>query len=301
MNATRSTWRGYLFVAPATVYLMLFSFLPMLVAAYLSLHRWHLLSSVGGESAGGTYVGLSNYVELAGNPFFRNAIANTLYFVVLSVPLGVASALAIALLVSRPLPGMPLFRTLFYVPAVSSGVAISMVWIWVFLPDVGLINYMLRLLGFEGSTDFLNDTRWAMPALVLVSVWVGLGPRMVIFLAGLQGIPGPLYEAASLDGCGALRRFRHITLPMLSPTMLFVLVTSTISAFQLFTHVYMMTKGGPRRTTEVLAYTIYKEAWQKFELGMASAQSYVLFLLTLILSLVQLRLMRRGLRGMETC
>ncbi len=238
-------------------------------------------------------------MELAGDPFFRNALGNTFYFAVLSVLLGMATALSIAMLVNQPLRGMSLFRTLFYVPAVSSGVAISMVWIWILLPDVGLINSMLRLFGFAGTTDFLNDTRWAMPALVLMSVWIGLGPRMVIFLAGLQGIPHTLYEASALDGCSRWQRVRHITLPMLLPTTLFVLVTSTIAAFQLFTPVYMMTKGGPRRTTETIAYTIYKEAWHKFELGMASAQSYVLFVVILIIAVVQFRLLRRGWRGMQ--
>ncbi len=293
MNAARANWRGCLFVAPATAYLLVFSFLPMVVAAYLSLHRWHLLRSEH------PFLGVQNYIELAGDPFFQNALGNTIYFAVLSVPLGMVTALGIAMLVNQPLRGMPVFRTLFYVPAVSSGVAISMVWIWIFLPDIGLINYMLRLLGLAGATDFLNDTRWAMPALVLMSAWIGLGPRMVIFLAGLQGIPHTLYEAAALDGCGPWRRIRHITLPMLVPTTLFVLVTSTIAAFQLFTPVYMMTKGGPRRTTETMAYAIYKEAWHKFELGMASAQSYVLFVVILIMALVQFRLLRRGWRGME--
>jgi multiple sugar transport system permease protein len=174
-----------------------------------------------------------------------------------------------------------------------------MVWIWILLPDVGLINSCLRWLGFEGSTNFLNDTRWAMPALALVSVWIGLGPRMIIFLAGLQGIPQALYEATALDGCGPWQRFRHVTLPLLLPTTLFVLVTSTIAAFQFFTPVYMMTKGGPRRTTDVVAYHIFKEAWHKFELGTASAQSYVLFVVILIMALLQFRLLRRRLQEME--
>ena len=296
MSTDRSNWRGYLFVAPATAYLLVFSFLPMLVAAYLSLHRWHLLKAA---PSGGEFVGAANYVELAANPFFQNALLNTFYFVLLSVPLGMVTSLAVAVLVNQRLRGIAVFRTLFYVPAVSSGVAISMVWIWILLPDVGLINSCLRWLGFEGSTNFLNDTRWAMPALALVSVWIGLGPRMIIFLAGLQGIPQALYEATALDGCGPWQRFRHVTLPLLLPTTLFVLVTSTIAAFQFFTPVYMMTKGGPRRTTDVVAYHIFKEAWHKYELGTASAQSYVLFVVILIMALLQFQLLRRRLQEME--
>ena len=279
----------YLFVAPAAIYLLIFSFVPMIVALYLSLHQWHLLKS---ERA---FVGLKNYLDALADPFFRNAFFNTLIFAVLSVPLGMIFALAVAVLVNQKLRGVAFFRTLYYIPAVSSGVAISMVWIWIFMPQDGLINFVLRLLGFAGNTDFLNDTRFAMPALVLMSMWIGLGPRMVIFLAGLQSIPESLYESAAMDGANGWQRFRHITLPMLVPTTFFVLVTSTISAFQLFTQVYIMTQGGPRRTTDVVVYHIYKEAWHNFQLGHASAQSYLLFAAILLISLVQFRLMRRQL------
>lgn len=290
MSRQQSNWRGYLFVAPATIYLLIFSFIPMAVAAWLSLHHWSLLEPDR------PFTGLSNYVESFRDPFFRNALYNTLIFTVLSVPLGMAFALAVAMLVNQQLRGVAIFRTLFYIPAVSSGVAIAMVWIWIFMPNDGLINFCLRGLGFDGSTDFLNDTRFAMPALVLMSLFTGLGPKMVIFLAGLQGIPQSLYESAEIDGAGYWHRFRHITLPLLAPTTFFVLVTSTIAAFQLFTPVYVMTRGGPRRTTDVVVYHIYKEAWHQFQIGMASAQSYVLFAAILLISLIQFRLMRRQLR-----
>jgi multiple sugar transport system permease protein len=299
----RNNWRGYAFIAPAAIYLAAFSILPMLVAAYMSLHRWHLLKEDR------PFVGLANFRALAEDPFFRNAVGNTLYYVVLSVPLGVITALAVALLVSRKLRGMGFFRTLFYVPGICSQVAISMVWIWILLPEIGLINYAVghlnELLAFVGlgsvptDTNFLNDPAWAMWALVAMSLWIGLGPRMVIFVAGLQNIPESLYEAAALDGCTSWRRFWHVTVPLLAPTTLFVLVTTTIAAFQLFTPVYMMTHGGPRRTTDVVLYHIYKEAWQKLELGMASAQSYVLFLMILLVAALQLWVMRPALRTEE--
>lgn len=290
MSAERSNWRGYFFVAPATAYLLVFSLLPMAVAAWLSLHRWHLLR------AEHPFVGLDNYAAALADPFFRTAFWNTLVFAGASVPLGMGFALAVALLVDQRLRGIGVFRTLFYVPAVSSGVAISMVWIWIFMPQDGLINSALRLAGFAGDTDFLGDTRFALAALVLMSMWGGLGPRMVIFLAGLQSVPPSLYEAAEIDGAGPWQRFRHITLPMLVPTTFFVLVTSTIAAFQLFTQVYVMTQGGPRRATDVVVYHIYKEAWHKFYLGSASAQSYLLFAALLVVSLIQFRLMRRQLK-----
>jgi multiple sugar transport system permease protein len=281
--------RGYLFIAPAAIYLAVFSLIPILLAGYMSLHRWHLLKEER------PFVGLANYAALASDPFFRNAVLNTLIYVAFSVPLGVIVALAVAVLVSRPLRAVGFFRTLFYIPAVSSQVALAMVWIWILLPEVGLINTIMRWLGFAGTTNFLAEPGWAMAALVAMSVWIGLGPRMIIFVAGIQNIPDTLYEAAELDGCGGWGRFRHVTLPQLAPTMLFVVVTTTIAAFQLFTPVYIMTKGGPRRTTDVVLYHIYKEAWQKFEVGMAGAMTYVLFAMILVVALIQLRIMRRGM------
>jgi len=290
MSAKRTHWHGYLFVAPATVYLVVFSLVPMAVAAYLSLHHWPLL---GKER---WFVGLANYAQALGDPFFRGAFWNTVVFAALAVPLGMVSSLAVAVLVNQRLRGVTVFRTLYYVPAVSSGVAVSMVWIWIFLPHDGLINTVLKWLGGAGDVDFLGDPSLALPALVLMSLWMGLGPRMVIFLAGLQGIPHSLYESAEIDGAGPWQRFRHITLPMLVPTTFFVLVTSTISAFQLFTQVYVMTKGGPRRATDVVVYHIYKEAWHKFAIGSASAQSYILLAVIVAISVLQFRLMRRRLR-----
>ncbi|HNQ23493.1 MAG TPA: sugar ABC transporter permease [Phycisphaerae bacterium] len=292
-SVERPSWRGYLFVAPATVYLAVFALLPLGVAGYLALHRWHLLKPEH------PFVGGGNFTALWTDPFFRQAVSNTLLYVVLSVPLGVVTALGVAVLVAQPLRGMGLFRTLFYIPAVSSQVALSMVWIWILLPEVGLLNGCVKWLGGAGTTNFLGEPGWALLALVAMSLWIGLGPRMIIFLAGIQSIPGSLFEAAALDGCNAWRRFLHITLPLLAPTMLFVVVTTTIAAFQLFTPVYVMTRGGPRRSTDVLLYHIYQEAWQKLELGMASAQSYVLFAMILVVALVQFRLLRRGWTGVS--
>ena len=305
----RAKWwqnaRGYLFIAPASIYLAAFAIAPILFAGYMSLHRWHLLKPDK------PFIGLENYRDLFANSFFVSAIQNTFVYALASVPLGVASALAVALLVSRPLRGVGVFRTLFYIPSICSQVALSMVWIWILMPEQGLINYcvaqlnkVLAVVGVNGpagegaistATNFLNQPGWAMAALVVMSLWIGLGPRMIIFVAGLQNIPKTLYEAAGLDGCNAWQKFRYVTLPQLAPTTLFVTVTTTIAAFQLFTPVYMMTKGGPQRSTEVVLFYIYKEAWQKFELGMASAQSYVLFGMIVIIAVVQLWVMRRGL------
>ncbi|HOW71659.1 MAG TPA: sugar ABC transporter permease [Phycisphaerae bacterium] len=303
----RNNWRGYLFIAPATIYLAVFSLIPVAFAAYLSLHRWHLLKSDH------PFVGWGNYTALAANPLFRGAVWNTLVYAMASVPLGVVSALVVAMLVSRPLKVIGVFRALYYIPAVCSQVALSMVWIWILLPEKGLISYGIRFLNLlaetvgsiggmdlsmfhiDLSTDLLAMRGWAMAALVLMSMWIGLGPRMVIFIAGLQNIPETLYEAADLDGCNRWQRFWYVTLPQLAPTMLFVTVTTTIAAFQLFTPVYMMTQGGPQRTTDVVSFHIFQEAWRKYEAGMASAQSYVLFAMILVVAVFQIALMRKGL------
>ncbi len=294
MSLRSHGWIGWLFVLPATLYLALFSLAPVLLSAWLSLHDWHLLKP------NRTFVGLDNYSTLAADPFFRNALWNSLRFALLATPLSVISALLVAALVCRPRPGIGVFRTLFFAPAVSSQAALAMIWVWVFLPNVGLVNSALGALGLPSETDFLSQPAWALPAMVLLFAWIGLGPRMVLFLAGLQSIPESLHEAAALDGAGRWQRFRHLTLPLLLPTTLFVAVTSTIASFQFFTPIYMITRGGPRRSTDLVAYHIYSEAWTRLEIGSAAAQTFVLFAVILALAALQLLLLRRGLRGAES-
>lgn len=287
----RPNWRGYLFILPAFVHLTVFALIPIVYAAFLSLHRWNILKE------GKPFVGLGNYLFLLQDEEFWNAMWNSARFALMSVPAGMLVALAVAILVNQRLRGVTLFRTIFYVPAISSGVAISMVWIWIYLPRNGLINFTAQLFGFSGTTDFLNDPTLAMPALVFMSIWVGLGPRMVLFIAGLAAIPQSFYEAAQVDGATRWSSFRHVTIPLLLPTTFFVLVTSTIAALQVFTPVYMMTKGGPLQTTDVVGYHIYNQAWRQFEMGMASAQSYILFALVLGITLVQFKALSKRLQG----
>jgi len=293
-------WRGYACIGPAAVYLAVFSLLPIILAVYMSLFRWSLLDPQH------DFVALGNYGRLIRDPFFVGAVKNTLLYVLTSVPLGVITALLVALMVARPLRGMGLFRTLFYVPGVCSQVALSMVVMWILMPEVGLLNYGMGLInkaagtGIPTDTAFLREPGWAMAALVAMSLWIGLGPRMIIFVAGIQNISEELYEAASLDGCVGWRRFTNITLPMLAPTLLFVSVTTTIAAFQLFTPVYVMTKGGPDRSTDVVLFHIFKELWWRREIGMASAMSCVLLVMILLIAAFQLYVMRRGLHTEES-
>lgn len=281
---------GWMFVAPATIHLLVFALIPMGYALLISLYKYQIFRD------NPEFTGIQNYQIAIEEGPFRNALWQSFRYALLSVPLGMILALAIALLVSQKLRGMAIFRTLFYIPAISSGVAIAMLWTYVFLPDTGMINMATSLFGIE-SVDFLNRTEWAMWALVFMSMWVGLGPRMVLFLAGLVNIPQSLYEAAQLDGASNWRQFWKVTLPMLVPTTFFVMVTSTIGAMQVFTPVYMMTKGGPEESTDVVGYHIYNEAWVNFNTGLASAKSFVLLAIIIVISLFQFRLMKNQMRG----
>ncbi len=283
---------GYLFIAPATIHLLLFAWIPIAYAAYLSLFKWDLLKDAK------PFIGLKNYVDTFQDQAFWNAMWNSTRYTLVSVPVGMVVALFVALMINQKLRGVTLFRTLYYIPAISSGVAVSMLWIYVYLPEHGLINTFL--MRFGQNIDFLSHPSWAMWALVFMSIWTGLGPRMILFLAGLIAIPTSLYEAADLDGSTPWKTFWHVTVPMLVPTTFFVLVTSTISAFQIFTPVYMMTKGGPEGTTDVVGYHIYSEAWEKFHVGLASAKSFILLLAILAVAYWQFRAMKSQLEGYST-
>jgi multiple sugar transport system permease protein len=256
----------------------------------LALYDWDIL---GGETR---FVGLAQFRAVAADPAFWNAVGNSVRYAAMAVPLGMALALAVAIQVVRPLRGMAFFRTLFYAPSVVSGVAVAMVWIYVYLPERGLANTALRALGLP-TFDFLNDPALALPAVAVMGAVVGLGPRMVVYAAALLSVPPSVEEAESLDGAGPCRRFWSVTLPMIAPTSLFVLVTSTIGSLQLFTPVYLMTKGGPMGTTDVAGYHVYTTAWQQFEVSRAAAQSCFLLLVVACVSAVQFRLSKRSLEG----
>ncbi|MBX3096614.1 MAG: sugar ABC transporter permease [Fimbriimonadaceae bacterium] len=286
---------GWFFVAPALLHLIVFALIPVGYAFWISLHDWDILK--------GTipFVGLGRYEALAGNAEFWNSLRQTGMFALMSVPLGMAVALAVAIAVAKPLKGMAIFRTIFYIPAVGSGVAISMLWITMYLPESGFFNVALAWLsgGRFQSIDWLNHPSWALAALAFMSIWVGLGPRMIIYVAGLLNLPTALYEAASLDGATPFRQFWRITMPLLAPTHLFVLVTASIGAFQTFTPVYMMTQGRPEGTTDLVGFHIFEEAWRKFNVSNAAAQSFVLLLVLALLSLAQFRLMKRQLEDYD--
>ena len=285
---------GYLFIAPALLHLLVFALFPLLFTLYISLFRWNLIKEDK------EFLGLANYFYSFGDSLFWNAMWNSFRYALLSVPLGMLVALGVAILVNQKLKGVTLFRTLYYIPAISSGVAVAMLWIYMYLPESGFINTFLGWFGIENRTEFLRAEPYAMLALVFMAIWVGLGPKMVLFLAGLLGIPQSLYEAAEIDGASKWEQFKWVTVPMLIPTTFFVLVTSTIGALQVFTPVYMMTMGGPGDRTDVVGFHIYNEAWSKFLVGIAGAKSFLLLLVILAISIFQFRLMKKQLEGYST-
>jgi len=283
--------RGWLFIGPAFIHLLVFALIPIGYALYISLFKEHLLYGAP------RFVGLSNYSYTFTDGPFWNALWNSARYALLSVPIGMALGLGVALLVNQRLRGVTIFRTLYYIPSIASGIALAMLWIYVFLPENGMVNTVLGWLGITTKTDFLNNIGWAMWALVAMAALNGVGPKMILFLAGLVNVPPELYEAASLDGATRTRSFWTITLPMLAPTTFFIMVTSTIAAMQMFTPVYLMTKGGPEDSTDVVGYHIYREAWVQFNVGLAAAQSFILLAAIAVVAAMQFRMQRRQLRG----
>jgi len=272
---------GYTFLAPSFVILLVFVFVPLAFSLYLSVHQWNVIS------AAKPFVGLGNFRALLGDRLFWNAFLNTILYT-LHVPAGMALALLIAVLLNRDIRGSHVWRAVFFLPSISSLVAVAMVWQWIYHPEFGLANYTLRLLGLS-KLGWLTNPATALLSVMIVNIWIGLGYQMVIFLAGLKGIPAELYESARVDGAGAWQRFRHITLPLLRPTTFFVLVTSVIGSFQVFTLIFVMTEGGPLRSTDVVVFHIYQSAYDYLKMGYASAMAWILFLVILAITWIQFR------------
>ena len=290
MKTGRAAW---LLVAPALVVIAVFFFLPVCAALVLSLTDFDLyaLADVGNLR----FVGLDNYLQLLRTPLFWKALWNTLVFVVLGVPLSIGASLGAALLVHSKLARLkPLFRTVFFAPVVTSIVAVAVIWRYLYHTRYGFINYLLDSVHFA-PLDWLGDPRLAMPAIVLFAVWKNFGYNMIIFLAGLQAIPGELYEAAELDGAGRMAMLRHVTLPALAPTMFMVSLLTMAGYFQLFAEPYVMTEGGPLQSTVSVLYFMYEQGFKWWNLGRASAVAFVLFLLMFGVTLLQLRFSKRGL------
>ncbi|NLJ24989.1 MAG: sugar ABC transporter permease [Firmicutes bacterium] len=271
---------GYLFISPWLIGFLFFVAGPMVYSLVLSFQKWSLMSEP-------KFIGLQNYAKLSGDPLMWLSLKNTVYYVFGSVPLRLFLALILAVLINQKIAGTNLYRAILYSPSLITGVALAVVWMWMFQPDYGLVNSLLSRIGISGPR-WLGSTEWAMPALILMSLWT-IGSQMVIFLAGLQDIPGQLYEAAALDGANAWQRFTTVTLPMLSPVILFNLIMNIIQSFQVFEHVYIMTGGGPANSTLVAVLYLYDNAFKFFKMGYASAFAWILFLIILVMTLVVLR------------
>lgn len=271
---------AYLYIAPAFLIILAFHIIPIFLAFFVSLHKWDLMSEAH-------FVGLSNYRQIMTKGEFYEVLKNTIYYVIGSVPGGILLALLIALLLNSRIKGLSFYRTIYFIPVITSMNAIAIVWKWIYHGQYGLLNYILGLIGIPPQ-DWLQDPRWAMPAIIIMSIWKSLGYNVVIFLAGLQNIPKHLYEAARIDGANKWQQFRHITWPLLSPVTYFILVMSTISSFQVFSQVYMLTpNGGPLGKTNVIVFYIYEFGFKRYKFGYASALAFILFIIIFTMTILQ--------------
>jgi multiple sugar transport system permease protein len=282
---------GIVLAAPALCVIAVFFFFPVLVALGLSLTDFDIYALADIHNL--RFVGLRNYFELLTTPLFWRALANTVYFTGAGVPLSIGASLGTALLLhSRLARFRGFFRTALFAPVVTTLVAVAVIWRYLLHTRYGLFNYGLVRLGLA-PVDWLGDPRFSMPAIILFTVWKNFGYNMVIFLAALQGIPEELYEAASLDGAGAWRQFRHVTLPLLGPTLLLVSILTVAGFFTLFAEPYVMTQGGPAQSTVSVLYFMYEEGFKWWNLGSASAVAFVLFLMMFTVTVAQMALARR--------
>jgi len=288
----RSSRVAWWFVGPALLVIAVFFVLPVLAGLAMSLTDFDIYALA--DLSNLRIVGLRNYAELLQRPLFWKALGNTLYFVVVGVPLSLAVSLGAALLLaSRFARFQPFFRTALFAPVVTTIVAVAVIWRYLLGTRYGFVNYALGAIGVA-PIDWLGNPRFAMPAIILFAVWKNFGYNMIILLAGLQSIPRDLYEAARIDGASALARFRYVTLPMLAPILAIVGILTVAGYFQLFAEPYVMTQGGPLQSTVSVLYFMYEEGFKWWNLGTASAVAFMLFLLIFAVTLVQLRQMRRA-------
>ncbi|SFT27109.1 carbohydrate ABC transporter permease [Paenibacillus sp. BC26] len=283
-EAKREAVAGYLFIAPWIVGFIVFVLGALLTAFYVSMTDWDLLTP-------SKWIGAENYNTLLHDKKFWISLRVTVIYVVTAVPLGIVFGFSIALLLNQKIKGLSIWRTIYYFPAILSGVAVSLMWMWVLNPDFGVINLLLSYVGIQGPGWIASPT-WALPSLVIMSIW-GAGGGMIIYLAGLQGIPTELYEAAEIDGCSKWKKLWKITIPMMTSVIFFNLIIGMISAFQTFTEAYVITNGGPDNATLFYAMYLYQNAFKFFKMGYASALAWVLFLIILLMTLLLFATSRR--------
>lgn len=272
---------GWVFILPALVGTLIFIIIPVICSFGLSFAKWDLLNPI-------QFVGLANYREIFSEALFYKILLNTIVFAIATSVLGVIIPLVLACILNSKIRGAEFYKTAYFLPFITPMIVIGVVWEWIFDPNIGLLNHILHL-----HINWLYDTHFAMPALIIVSVWKLIGYNMVIFLSSLSGISQSMFEAAKIDGANELQTFKNVTVPLLSPTIFFVVIITAISSFQVFDLIYLMTQGGPLNSTNVLVYAIYQNAFEYFNVGKASAIAYVLFVIILVLTLVQWNLRKK--------
>ncbi len=275
MPTLRENLWFFFFIMPWLVGFLLFTAGPMIASVIISFTRWELLQAP-------EWVGAMNWTNMVVDPLFWQSLKVTLYFTLLSVPTGLVISFLLALLMNADVKGIALFRTIYYLPSIVSGVAVALLWQWILNPKFGLLNFLLGLVGITGP-QWLFSKQWVIPAFVIMGLW-GVGGSMIIYLAGLQSIPTELYEAVSLDGAGFWRKIWSVTLPMMSPVVLFNLVMGMIGSMQVFTQGYVMTQGGPNNASLFYVLYLYRNAFQYFQMGYASALAWVLFAIIALLT-----------------
>ena len=272
---------GLIFIAPALIGTFVFIIIPVICSFGLSFTRWDLLNPI-------VFVGLDNYTGIVTEPLFYKILLNTIVFALSTSVFGVIIPLVLAAILNTKIRGSEFYKTAYFLPFITPMIVIGIIWEWIFDPNIGLLNKFLHL-----HINWLYDPHFAMPALILVSVWKLIGYNMVIFLSALSGISQSMFEAAKIDGANEFQTFKNVTIPLLSPTIFFVVIITAISSFQIFDLIYLMTQGGPLDSTNVLVYAIYKNAFEYFNIGKASAIAYVLFVIILVLTLAQWKLRKK--------
>lgn len=272
---------GWVFILPALLGTLIFIVIPVICSFGLSFTKWDLLNPI-------RFVGLDNYKEIFSEALFFKIFWNTVVFAISTSVLGVIIPLILACILNSKIRGSEFYKTAYFLPFITPMIVIGVVWEWIFDPNIGLLNHILHL-----HINWLYDTHFAMPALIIVFVWKLIGYNMVIFLSSLSGISQSMFEAAKIDGATPFQTFKNVTIPLLSPSIFFVVIITAISSFQVFDLIYLMTQGGPLDSTNVLVYAIYKNAFEYFNVGKASAIAYVLFFIILVLTLVQWSLRKK--------
>mgnify|MGYP001209298299 FL=1 len=283
MHRKKTMW-GILFLLPQLIGLIFFAVIPLISAFVLSFMEW---DGFGERS----FIGIDNFIAQFTNSHFWTATYNTILYTLLTVPIGLLISLMLALALNR-IKGKEFYRLFYFMPVVTSSVSIGVIWMWILNGDIGILNQALAMIGIDGP-DWLTNTNLVMISIAILSIWWQLGYNMVIFLAGLQGIPKSYYEAADIDGATAFQKFRSITLPMLSPTTFFIMIMAIISSFQVFDQAFVMTNGGPGKASYTMVYHIYNNAFVDFRFGASSAAAMILFIVILIFTLIQFKLQKR--------